>query len=100
MSRSYTPFPPSASMACRGTALPLLPIVQEAGWASEPVWTQRLKEKSFASAGEFFGIALIFYSTNYYYLFLFSPFYSSPVFESGSNLVSEVHYVVDFGKYI
>jgi hypothetical protein len=23
---------------------------QEAGWASEPVWTQRLEEKSFASA--------------------------------------------------
>jgi hypothetical protein len=27
-----------------------VPIVQEAGWASEPVWTQRLEEKSFASA--------------------------------------------------
>jgi hypothetical protein len=26
---------------------PLVPIVQEAGWASEPVWTQRLEEKSF-----------------------------------------------------
>jgi hypothetical protein len=26
---------------------PPLPIVQEAGWAPEPVWTQRLKEKSF-----------------------------------------------------
>jgi hypothetical protein len=25
-----------------------VPIVQEAGWASEPVWTQRLHEKSFA----------------------------------------------------
>jgi hypothetical protein len=23
-----------------------VPIVQEAGWASEPVWTQRLEEKS------------------------------------------------------
>jgi hypothetical protein len=31
---------------------PPVPIVQEAGWASEPVWTQRLKEKSFAPAGE------------------------------------------------
>jgi hypothetical protein len=29
---------------------PPVPIVQEAGWAPEPVWTQRLKEKSFASA--------------------------------------------------
>jgi hypothetical protein len=34
-----------------GRALPLgtgptVPIVQEAGWASEPVWTQRLEEKS------------------------------------------------------
>jgi hypothetical protein len=26
---------------------PPVPIVQEAGWASEPVWTQRLEEKSF-----------------------------------------------------
>jgi hypothetical protein len=24
-----------------------VPVVQEAGWASEPVWTQRLQEKSF-----------------------------------------------------
>jgi hypothetical protein len=28
-----------------------VPVVQEAGWAPEPVWTQRLKEKSFPSAG-------------------------------------------------
>jgi hypothetical protein len=28
-----------------------VPTVQEAGWASEPVWTQRLEEKSFAPAG-------------------------------------------------
>jgi hypothetical protein len=27
-----------------------VPIVQEAGWAPEPVWTQRLEEKSFAPA--------------------------------------------------
>jgi hypothetical protein len=26
-----------------------VPTVQEAGWAPEPVWTQRLEEKSFAS---------------------------------------------------
>jgi hypothetical protein len=31
---------------------PTVPIVQEAGWAPEPVWTQRLLEKSFASAGD------------------------------------------------
>jgi hypothetical protein len=31
---------------------PPLPIVQEAGWAPEPVWTQRLEEKSFAPAGD------------------------------------------------
>jgi hypothetical protein len=31
---------------------PPVPIVQEAGWAWEPVWTQRLEEKSFASAGD------------------------------------------------
>jgi hypothetical protein len=30
---------------------PSVPIEQEAGWAPEPVWTQRLEEKSFASAG-------------------------------------------------
>jgi hypothetical protein len=26
---------------------PPVPIVQEAGWAAEPVWTQRIEEKSF-----------------------------------------------------
>jgi hypothetical protein len=31
---------------------PPVPIVQEAGWAPEPVWTQRLQEKSFAPAGD------------------------------------------------
>jgi hypothetical protein len=30
---------------------PPVPIVQEAGWAPEPVWTQRLEEKFIASAG-------------------------------------------------
>jgi hypothetical protein len=30
---------------------PPVPIVQEAGWAPEPVWTQRIEEKSFALAG-------------------------------------------------
>jgi hypothetical protein len=29
-----------------------VPIVQEAGWSPEPVWTQRLEEKSFAPAGD------------------------------------------------
>jgi hypothetical protein len=27
-------------------------IVQEAGWAPQPVWTQRLEKKSFAPAGD------------------------------------------------
>jgi hypothetical protein len=31
---------------------PPVPIVQEAGWVPEPVWTQRLQEKSLASAGD------------------------------------------------
>jgi hypothetical protein len=31
--------------------------VQEAGWAPEPVWTQRLEEKSFAPAGNRTSIA-------------------------------------------
>jgi hypothetical protein len=30
---------------------PPVPIVQEAGWASEPVWTQGLEEKSFPPPG-------------------------------------------------
>jgi hypothetical protein len=34
-----------------GKGLPV-PIVQEAGWAPEPVWTQRLEEKSSAPAGD------------------------------------------------
>jgi hypothetical protein len=29
-----------------------VPIGQEAGWAPEPVWTQRLEEKSSASVGD------------------------------------------------
>jgi hypothetical protein len=31
---------------------PPVPIVQEAGWEPEPVWTQRLEEKSSASVGD------------------------------------------------
>jgi hypothetical protein len=31
---------------------PPVPIIQEAGWAPEPVWTQRLEEKSFVPAGD------------------------------------------------
>jgi hypothetical protein len=34
-----------------GRALPPVPIEQEAWWAPEPVWTQRLEEKSSASVG-------------------------------------------------
>jgi hypothetical protein len=46
-------------MANSGTALALalVPIVQEAGWVPELVWTQRLQEKSFASAGDQTSIA-------------------------------------------
>jgi hypothetical protein len=39
------------AVLCPGKGPPV-PIVQEAGWASEPVWTQRLEEKSFAPAGD------------------------------------------------
>jgi hypothetical protein len=43
------------SASCPGRALPPgkgppVPIGQEAGWAPEPVWTQRLEKKS--SAGD------------------------------------------------
>jgi hypothetical protein len=31
---------------------PTVPIVQEAEWAPEPVWTQRLEENSSASVGD------------------------------------------------
>jgi hypothetical protein len=31
---------------------PPVPTVQEAGWAPEPVWTQRLEEKFSASVGD------------------------------------------------
>jgi hypothetical protein len=31
---------------------PSVPIVQETGWAPEPVWTQRLEERSSASVGD------------------------------------------------
>jgi hypothetical protein len=36
---------------------PPVRIVQEAGWAPEPVWTQRLEEKSFAPGGDRTSIA-------------------------------------------
>jgi hypothetical protein len=32
--------------------VPPVPIVQEAGWASERVWTQRLEKKPFSYAGD------------------------------------------------
>jgi hypothetical protein len=44
----------SASCPSRTLALgkgPSLPIVHKTGWAPEPVWTHRLEEKSFTSAG-------------------------------------------------
>jgi hypothetical protein len=34
-----------------------VPIGQEAGWAPETVWTQRLEEKAFASVGDRTSIA-------------------------------------------
>jgi hypothetical protein len=45
----------SASLPVRALAPgkgPPVPIVQEAVWAPEPVWTQRLEEKSFAPVGD------------------------------------------------
>jgi hypothetical protein len=36
---------------------PPVPIGQESGWSPEPVWTQRLEEKSFDSAGDLTPIA-------------------------------------------
>jgi hypothetical protein len=35
-----------------GERTPPVPIGQDAGWAPEPVWTQRLEEKSSASVGD------------------------------------------------
>jgi hypothetical protein len=43
-SRPGRPLPPGKE--------PPVPIVQEAGWAPEPVWTQRLEERSSASVGD------------------------------------------------
>jgi hypothetical protein len=41
------------SASCLGRAPPPpVPIVQDAGWAPEPVWMQRLEEKSSASVGD------------------------------------------------
>jgi hypothetical protein len=36
---------------------PPVPIVQESGWVPEPVWTQRLEEKSSVPAGDRTSIA-------------------------------------------
>jgi hypothetical protein len=45
----------SASRPCgalpEGKKAPV-PTVQEAGWATEPVWTQRVEERSSASVGD------------------------------------------------
>jgi hypothetical protein len=42
----------SASRPGRALAPGKVPIVQEAGWPPEPVWTQRLEEKSFRLSRE------------------------------------------------
>jgi hypothetical protein len=50
----------SASCPCCALALkkgPLEPIGQEAAWAPEPVWTQRIEKNPFASAGDQTSIA-------------------------------------------
>jgi hypothetical protein len=50
----------SASRSGRALApgtRPPVPTVQEAGCATEPVWTQRLEEESFTSAGDRTSIA-------------------------------------------
>jgi hypothetical protein len=36
---------------------PPVPIVQEAGWVPEPVWTKRLEEKSLRLAGDAYIVA-------------------------------------------
>jgi hypothetical protein len=43
-SRPGRPLPPGEE--------PPVPVVQEAGWAPDPVWTQRLEKKSSASVGD------------------------------------------------
>jgi hypothetical protein len=40
------------SSSCPGRALPTVAVVQETGWAPEPVWTQRLDKKSLVSVGD------------------------------------------------
>jgi hypothetical protein len=49
---------------------PPSPIVQKAGWASELVWTQRVGEKSFPSAGD---RKLVVQSVVRYYIVLATP---------------------------
>jgi hypothetical protein len=47
-----TPEGGERSASRSGHALPPVAIVQGAGWTPEPVWTQRLEEKSSASVGD------------------------------------------------
>jgi hypothetical protein len=57
----------SASRPSRALPLekgPPVPNGEEVGWASELVWTQKLEEKSFASAGN--GTPLVYSVIRYY----------------------------------
>jgi hypothetical protein len=46
-----------AALYSRGKG-PQVPTEQKAGWASDPVWTQRLEENPLASAGDRTSIVL------------------------------------------
>jgi hypothetical protein len=52
---------------------PPVPIVQEAGWTPEPVWTQRLEGKSLAPAGNLTSIARSFPSISFPIIHIHRP---------------------------
>jgi hypothetical protein len=63
---------------------PPVSTVQEAGWAPEPVWTQRIEEKSFAPAGDRTPIAR---SSIYYFTYI--QFSGAEVAQSAQCLTTD-----------
>jgi hypothetical protein len=72
-------------------------IVQEAGWTPESVWTQRLEEKSFASAGDRTPFARLFSSSQTLY-WLSTPAPSSRLIYNSRHILTGITWKTKRGK--